>query len=181
MKLRGIVVGTWYVTSRVQRAGKVTAVRRDKGAPIVCFDFGKLGSAGLRPDEVTREALPEEIARAERRDRDRGGCVCRGLGAYVDWNGSTSDPAYEVRECADHAIPAGQHDKENAVEEDDRAAQRIDEALDAAADARDLLFPKGGRVAWVNGVTHDELLAVVQRLERAFEFLAPPPASAGEV
>lgn len=102
-------------------------------------------------------------------------CVCNGLGVYVDQ--VDSYPGYLVHECDDHPAPR------NPAEEGttDAAARRLDECLDAVATTRDVLFPKGGRVAWVNGVTHDELLAVVRRLERTFEFLAPAPAAAGEV
>jgi hypothetical protein len=89
--------------------------------------------------------------------------MCLNLGAYVDWNGSTSSPAYEVIACDDHplaTIPA------ECIEHDDAAAMRVDECLHAIAEVRDILWPDGrADASW----SPDSIDAIAQRLA----FLAP--------
>lgn len=162
MKLRGIYVGIWYTTRH--GVGVIVAVK-DEPRPYgeVAVDVvikGKRRTMGA--DDITREARLEEIPSAR--------CVCRGLGAYVDWNGSTNNPAYEVHTCEDHAIPEGEYDKENAIDVDDRGAQRVDEALDAVADARDILFKRAE--ATLYGLTKRQLVEILLQLRRTFDFAA---------
>lgn len=90
-------------------------------------------------------------------------CVCGGLGAYVDWNGSRVNPGYEVRACADHPL---RPNATELVERDDAPAMRVEECLAAIADVRDILWPGGDSDAsW----SPDTIEAIGRRLA----FLAP--------
>jgi len=90
-------------------------------------------------------------------------CICGGLGAYVDWNGSTVDPAYEVRHCERHPLAV---DARNGVDLADAAAIRVDACLEAIAAVRDLLWPPGAAAgSW----SPDTIEAIAARLA----FLAP--------
>lgn len=106
-------------------------------------------------------------------------CVCNGLGVYVDWNGSTSNPAYEVRDCDEH-LPKM---KPNALEQQpacEVAGEMIDECLDALAGVRDILWPAGD-------VDASWLPDTLDSIERQMTFLgpyralAPKPAPAPQV
>ena len=91
-------------------------------------------------------------------DGENGSCVCFGLGAYVAWNGSTANPAYEVRACADHPLTA---DATSTITAAKAAATRIAMCLQAIADVRDILWPGGDpETAW----SPDTIEAIGRRL-----------------
>lgn len=83
-------------------------------------------------------------------------CVCNGLGAYIDC--VDSHPDYVVVACDDHKLPPR--------EEEDAAACRVDECLDAVAAIRDILWPDGNADAEWSSET-------IEDVARALNFLRP--------
>ncbi len=63
-------------------------------------------------------------------------CSCRGLGASISWNGSTSDPQLEPVACEAHPLDAPT-DKERF----EALTARLEECLAALADVRDIIWP----------------------------------------
>lgn len=85
------------------------------------------------------------------------GCVCQGLGVYVDGEGDI----LSVHACEAHPLPVGEG--ETAI---GAAALRVDQSLEAIAKVRDLLWPDGtSDVPW----PADRIVAIA----RALHFLRP--------
>jgi hypothetical protein len=119
--------------------------------------YGRKSSAKRAAQKMIERVLDDSEPRGS------AACVCGGLGAYVDWNGSTVHPAYEVRACSAH--PLAPNEKE-LVEQGDAAAMRVEECLHAIADLRDILWPGGDpEASW----SPDTAEAIGRRLA----FLAP--------
>ncbi len=87
------------------------------------------------------------------------GCVCQGLGAYVDGDGDSD--VLRVEACEDHPLPVSAGESAPGV-----AGLRVDECLEAIAKVRDLLWPDGNRDAtWPSDRIED--------IARALDFLWP--------
>ena len=87
------------------------------------------------------------------------GCVCQGLGAYVDGDGDSD--VLRVEACEDHPLPVAAGESAPGV-----AGLRVDECLEAIAQVRDLLWPDGNREAtWPSDRIED--------IARALDFLRP--------
>lgn len=84
-------------------------------------------------------------------------CVCNGLGAYIDC--VDSHPDYLVVGCDDHQLPPR--------EEEDAAACRVDECLDAIAAIRDII--------WLPGLQAEDRsdAAILAAIKEQLVFLRP--------
>ena len=92
------------------------------------------------------------------------GCVCQGLGAYVDGDGHSD--LLQVEACEAHPLPVGEGESAPAV-----AGLRVDQCLDAIAKVRDLLWPdRNPEAPWPSDC--------IEEVARALEFLRPGPTRA---
>jgi hypothetical protein len=91
------------------------------------------------------------------------GCVCQGLGAYVDGDGDSD--VLRVEACEDHPLQVAAGESAPGV-----AGLRVDECLEAIAKVRDLLWPDGNfEATWPSDRIED--------IARALDFLRPRSTS----